>query len=485
MSGSDICLHPLEDVANMIRRRKVSPVEVTRSVLQRIEDLNRRLNCYITILDEQALRDAQETEHLLRAGTYLGPLHGIPISLKDSIATANVRTTAGSPILANWVPEVDATVAERLHTAGAVLVGKANLYEFAYAAVNPKYGLTHNPWSFDHISGGTSSGSASAVAAGLCYGSIGTDAAGSIRIPAAFCGTVGLSPTCGLVSRSGTIPGSSNLDRVGPLARTVRDAAVLLQAIAGFDPADSSTLHWPVPDYMASIEDGVSGLRLGVLSLQDSEPIDPEVRAAFQQACTLLEQEGAVLSNISLPDPILARTVMWTIFAPEVAEYHRSYLRTMATELHPVLRTMLEAGEFIPATHYVRAQRVRRRMIEEVRSCFAEVDAMVLPAVPMPAFPIAQATSYLGMPTGPIDQSASHVDDPKVEIEELLELKTRYTVLFNLTGQPAMVLPCGFSSNGLPIGLQIVGKPLEESMVFRVARAYERITDWHQEHPAL
>ena len=473
MIEEGICLQPLMDVADLIRTREISPLEVTQAVLQRIKRLNPSLNCFITILEKQSLSDAQSMEDLLQNGTYLGPLHGIPISLKDSIATANVLTTAGSPILADWVPEVSATVVERLQAAGSVILGKANLYEFAYGQPHPNYGLTRNPWSFEHNCGGTSSGSASGIASGLGYGSIGTDAAGSIRIPAAFCGVVGLKPTFGLVSRAHMIPGSSNLDCAGPLTRTVRDTAAILQAIAGFDPADASTLRHPLPDFMAHIEDGLKGLRLGVLSHLDSEPIDPEVKTAFQQACSLLEQEGAIISSVRLPDPIQTRTVLWTIFATETATYHRPYLRSRAAkDYSPLVRTNLQIGEFIPATVYVQAQRVRQRMIAEFRDLLANVDAMVMPGVPFPAYPIdpdAQDTLSLG----------------ETKIENLLELKTRYTAFFNLTGQPAIVLPCGFSSNGLPISLQIVGKPLDDALVLRIARAYERITEWHQRRPRL
>lgn len=468
MNEEDLCLRPLAEVAEMIRTRKLSAVAITEAVLRRIEQLGPKLNCYVSVLWEQALHHAELADRMLQDGTCLGPLHGIPIALKDNIATAGTRTTAGSPILQDWIPKISATVAERLLAAGAIIVAKANLYEFAYGAPHPKFGATHNPWSLDHTCGGSSSGSAAAVLAGLGYGSLGTDTGGSIRIPAAFCGVVGLKPTYGLVSRAGIIPVSYNLDHVGPLARTVRDVAILLDAIDGEDPRDRTTVRQTVRDYTSKIEAGVSGLRLGVLSPQVSELIDSEVRAAVDQACATLEGEGASLGEVKLPDLTQARTVMWAIAGPEAAEYHRPYLSGRAEEYHPIVRTLLEIGQFIPATEYVHAQRVRQRMIEEVRSAFADIDALVLPAVPVPAYRIGQQTV--------------HIDGHE---EDVLAVVTRYTALFNLTGQPALVVPCGFSSTGLPIGLQITGKAFDEATVLRVGRAYERSTNWHNHKPIL
>lgn len=468
MTGDDLCTRPLTEVAELVRRREVSLVEVTNAVLDRIERIGPLLNCYITVLADQARRRARGLENLLAGGTYLGPLHGIPLSLKDNIATAGVRTTAGSPILADWVPEASATVADRLAAAGAVVVAKANLYEFAYGAPHPAYGPTRNPWNSDRTCGGSSSGSAAAVAGGLCYGSFGTDTGGSVRIPAAFCGIVGLKPTYGRVSRAGVIPVSYNLDHVGPMTRTVREAAVLLKAIAGPDPADPTAVNWPVPDYAADLDGGVRGLRVGVPRPQPSELIDPEVRAIVGQAYGVIEQEGAALSEVSLPDLVQARTVMWTISAAEAAEYHRPYLRTRASDYHPVVRSLLETGEFIPAADYVRAQRVRQRMAQDLRSAMTGVDALVLPALPVPAYPIGQRTMTVGG-----------------QEEDVLAIITRYTSLFNVTGHPAVVLPCGFTSEGLPVGLQIVGHPFQEARLLRVAHAYEQAAGLHSWRPPL
>ncbi len=468
MSEEDVCFRSLSELSELIRKRALSPVELTTGVLNRISRVAPQLNCYLTIISDHARRRALEMEELLRDGSYLGPLHGIPISLKDNIATAGVRTTAGSPILADWIPTTNATVVERLQAAGAVLVAKANLYEFAYGAPHARFGPTRNPWNLERTCSGSSSGSASAVAAGLCYGSIGTDTGGSIRGPAAFCAVVGVKPTYGRVSRAGVIPVSYNLDHVGPMARTVRDAALLLQSIAGYDEADPTTADRPVADYTAQIEQGLSGLRVGAVQPEGTEKIDSEVWKAVQQAYAVLERERAAITEVRLPDLARARTVMQAISAPEAAEYHREYLRTRAADYDPLVRSRLEVAEFIPATEYVHAQRVRQRMIESARSAFANVDALVMPAVAIPAFRIGARTLHLN----------GHDED-------ILEVIGQYTPLFNLLGWPAMVVPCGFSSEGLPIGLQIVGHPFDEATMLQVARAYERATDWHLRRPVV
>jgi len=466
--SDELVFASLTELAAMIRSRAVSPVDVVRATLEHIERIGSALNCYITIMGGEAEKEAERLEQLLGEGAYLGPLHGVPISLKDNICTAGTRTTAGSPILEHWVPDQDATAVQRLKAAGAIIIAKANLYEFAFGAPHTRFGPTHNPWDLDRSCAGSSSGSAAAVAAGLCHASIGTDTGGSIRIPATLCGIVGSKPTYGLVSRAGVIPVSYNMDHVGPMTRTVPDAAVVLQAMAGPDPKDSTTVPATLPDFLSIIEDGVQGLRIGILALQATEAIQPEVREAVRRAYAVFDREGATLSEVVLPDLTQARTVNWVICGAEAAEYHRPYLRTRAGDYHPVVRALLEGGEFIPATDYIHAQRVRRRFTEEVRSALAGVDVLILPAAALEAYRIGQRTVMLdGLE------------------EDVLQANTRYTPLFDLTGHPALVLPCGFSSTGLPIGLQVVGKPLDDARVFRVARAYERATDWHTRRSRL
>lgn len=468
MTDEALCDQPLTDVAQLIKTRKVSAVEVTEATLARIERLGAVCNCYITVMGESALEHARALDGLLRAGVYLGPLHGIPISLKDNIATANVRTTVGSAIFKDWVPERNATVVDRLIQAGAIMIGKANLYEFAFGAPHPLYGPTGNPWNPTHGCGGSSSGSASAVAAGLSYGSIGTDTGGSIRIPAAFCGVVGFKPTYGRVSRAGVVPQSANLDHVGPITRSVGDAGVILEAMSGADRADPTSINRPPADFTAHIASGVKSLRVGVLAAQPTERLQDEVRDALRIAYRVIGDAGAELVDVTLPDLTEVRAACWTIMRAEAAEYHRPHLRSRATELHPAVRTLIEGGEFIPATEYVHAQRVRSKVADDVRAALAGVDALLLPAIPMYAYPIGQKTVDLGGYE-----------------EDVLSAITRYTPLFNLTGLPALVLPCGFSSTGMPISMQVVGNAFDEAMVFRVAQTYESLTEWHRRRPPM
>jgi aspartyl-tRNA(Asn)/glutamyl-tRNA(Gln) amidotransferase subunit A len=468
MPDEALCDEPISRVAELIKTRHVSAIDITEATLARIERLGKICNCYITVIADRAREHALALDKMLRAGVHLGPLHGIPISLKDNIASANVRTTAGSAILKDWIPDRNATVLDRLTAAGAVLIGKANLYEFAFGAPHPLYGTTKNPWNPTHGCAGSSSGSASAVAAGLCYGSIGTDTGGSIRIPAAFCGVIGFKPTYGRLSRAGVVPLSANLDHVGPLTRTARDAGILLEAMSGADRADPTAINRPPGDFTSRLDDGVRGLRLGLLAPQPTERLQTEVRAALKSAYHVFEEAGADLVEVQLPDLTEVRAAMWTMVRAEAAEYHRPYLRSKADLYHPTVRTLLEGGEFIPATEYVHAQRVRSKVIADVRSALAGVDALLLPAVAMAAYPIGQ-----------------QMVDLDGEQESVLLAMTRYTPLFNLTGHPALVLPCGFNQAGMPIGLQIVGRMFDDAMVLRVAHTYENLTEWHQKRPPL
>jgi aspartyl-tRNA(Asn)/glutamyl-tRNA(Gln) amidotransferase subunit A len=468
VNDQDLCFMPLADLSVALHRRDLSPVDVVAALLRRAERVQSRLNCYITVLADYALRRAQVLETLLARGTSLGPLHGIPISLKDNIATAGIETTAGSKVLAGWVPENDATVAARLHAGGAVLLAKAHLYEFAYGLPHPHFGSARNPWNLNYESGGSSSGSASSVGGGLCYGSLGTDTGGSIRVPASFCGVVGLKPTYGLVSRKGVIPVSYNLDAVGPITRTVRDAALMLQVIEGHDPNDPTTVCRPIRHYTAEVNRGVRGLRLGVPSAQVGAFAQEEILVAFEEAGRVLEREGAILVEVSLPDLALAQAVVEVISATEAADYHAPYVKSRPEDYHPDVRLRLMRGRFIPATEYVRAQRVRQKLINDLRSTLLQVDALLLPAHATGSHPIGLKTLRIN---GREMESA--------------EVNSHYTRLFNLTGEPGIVLTCGFTSIGLPIGLQVVGRSFDEAMVFRVAGAYERATDWHRRHPEV
>ena len=465
----EVCFWSIDEVARRIREKDISPTELVGIVLERIDRLGPSLNCYITVFAERSLEYAREMERLLAEGTYLGPLHGVPISVKDNIPIQGTRTTFGSAILEDWVPKSTAAVVQRLWSAGAIVIGKNNLYDFAYCAPNPVYGPTRNPWDLDRSCAGSSSGSASAVAAGLGYGSIGSDGGGSIRMPAAFCGVVGLKTTFDLVPRAESL--HPTLSVMGPMTRAVKDTAILLNAIAGPDPADPAHAGHPPSegDYSSQLEDGIVDLRVGVPVSQPSEVVDPQVRAAFEQACLVLEAEGARLIEVQLPDFTVARTLMWVISGCEAAEVLRPFIRSdERKKIHPTTYSLLRRAEFLPATEYIHAQRVRQKFIEVMRKVMASVDVVALPAVPITPFLIGQTSIEV-----------------EGRIEEPLNMSTRYTTLFNLTGQTAVVLPCGFSSDNLPIGLQLAAPPYQEALLLRTARTYERATDWHHRRPQL
>jgi aspartyl-tRNA(Asn)/glutamyl-tRNA(Gln) amidotransferase subunit A len=454
---TDVCELTLAAAADLVRRRELSPLDLTRATLDRIESLNPELNCFLSVAADQALERAARLSEDASDGRHLGPLHGIPISLKDNIATVGLPTTAGSTLLSGWQPERPAAVTRRLERQGAIVIGKTHLFEFAYGDFNPRYGDTRNPWNPDYVAGGSSSGSAAALAARLGYASVGTDTGGSIRIPASFCGVVGMKPTFGSVSLDGVIPISSNLDHVGPMARTAEDTELLLKAM--LPPARARPAFSEAPE-------AVAGLRIGVPAPQASERVDDEVRAAVDQAIAVLEGEGAELRQVELPDLVQARTAMWVISCVEGAERHRPWLRERADEYHPLVRSLLEQGARIPATEYVHAQRVRQVMVQRMRRVFDAVDVVALPATAVPAFPIGTETLRLG-----------DAD------EHWQSTVNRCTPLFNLTGGPALSLPCGLSNGGMPIGLQLAARAHDDARLLRTARAYERATDWHTRAP--
>lgn len=471
MSGTpedDLAFASLDDVGRRIRAKQLTSVALTRLMLDRIARLNPRLNCFITVCADAAQRQAAALDRLLEAGVDLGPLHGIPVAIKDNIATAGVRTTGGSRILAEWVPTEDATVVQRLKQAGAVILGKTNLYEFAYGGVHDDYGETRNPWHLDRTCSASSSGPACVVAAGLAYASLGTDTGGSVRLPAAACGLVGQKPTYGLVSRAGVLPAGYSLDHVGPFARSVRDAALVLNAIAGPDARDPAGTRRPAPDATADLQCGIHGLAVGVPSVQPNELIGPEMRAAYRAALAVLEQAGARLVELELPDHLLSRTAMWAISASELAESHRAWLRTRPHDYSPTVRGLIRQGAFLPAVEYVHAQRVRQKIIAEYEAAMRRVDVIAMPVVPFPAWPVgAEEVTVEGV------------------TENLMGSLTRYCPPFNITGQPAIAVPSGFDRDGLPLGFQIAGRWHDETTVFRVAHAYEQATEWHRRRPGL
>lgn len=453
----------LTEAAALVRERAVSPVDLTETMLERIERLDQRLNSYISVTATAAMAEARQAETAILNGAPVGPLHGVPLAVKDLFDTAGVRTTSGSKILAERVPSVDATVVTRLRDAGAVLLGKLNMHEFAFGVTtnNPHYGPCHNPWDEQRVPGGSSGGSGAAVAAGLCYGSLGSDTGGSIRIPASFCGIVGLKPTYGRVSRAGVLPLSWTLDHVGPMTRTVEDAALLLGVIAGSDAADPSAAQTPVPDYTATLEQGARGLRIGLPRAYFWQDLQPDVAAAVERAIAVLRAEGADVREVDIPEIDLAAIVFGPIIAAEAAAYHARHLRERPADYGADVRLRLEQGELYPATQYVNAQRARARVVAGFLAALTDVDVLVTPTIPVTA------------PT--IDQTVVATPNPL----------TLFTFPINVIGFPAASIPCGFDQRGLPVGLQIVGRPWDEATVLRVARAHERATNWHLRRPPV
>ncbi|HEV7677437.1 MAG TPA: amidase [Candidatus Dormibacteraeota bacterium] len=455
----------LTDLSRDIHSGEVSPVEVVTDVLRRIAALNPVLNCYITVLEEAALQQAAALEKLLLSGIDLGPLHGVPIAVKDNIDTVGVRTTVGSRVFADRVPDADATVIERLKAAGAVIVGKANMYEFANGSWHPDYGETRNPWDTSRSCYGSSSGSASAVAAGLAHGSVGTDTGGSIRYPAALCGVVGFKPSYGVVSRAGVYPLSPDLDHVGPLGRTVADVALQFAAMHGHEPGaglSSQTSRLRVE----GIERGIRGLRIGTPRLQPGEMVAAEVQAAIAAALGVLESQGARVVEVDVPDHLVSCAAVWTIFSAEFAEHERALMQERPNDYSKVVRAAILDGEFIPATDYVRAQRVRQAIRAAYRDVMEDVDVLALPVTPVPALKVGAETI-----------------DIDGHVQSIWPAFERYCPTFNATGLPALSVPCGFNQQSLPLALQLVGRHLGDWTVLRVGNAYQQATTWHESHP--
>jgi aspartyl-tRNA(Asn)/glutamyl-tRNA(Gln) amidotransferase subunit A len=449
----------ISELAPRLRSREISPVELTRGCLERIKKLNPALNAFITVTAESAFTEARAAESEIARGEWRGPLHGIPVSVKDLIDTAGVRTTSGSKLHETRVPGEDAEVVRRLRLAGAVIVGKNNLHEFAYggSSLISHFGEVRNPWDRGRITGGSSGGSAAAVVAGMGYASIGTDTAGSIREPAALCGCVGLKGTYGRVPTRGVLPLSPSLDHVGPLARSVADVAIVLQAIAGFDAADLTTREIPVADYVAGLKESPARLRVGVPREYFFDELDPEVASAMSHALDGIRTIVAQIKDVRLDVP--------TDRALQKAESYATHAKwvTQNPELYdPETVRRIRSGEQVSAAEYIEQRRELDGVRRSVRSIFADVDVLVTPTTPMPAPTIAELKA-------------------SPEALRPAELKLlRNTRPFNVWGLPAISVPCGFTQSGLPIALQIAGPPWREDLVLRLAFAYEQATAWHK-----
>jgi aspartyl-tRNA(Asn)/glutamyl-tRNA(Gln) amidotransferase subunit A len=464
MSDSDIVFLTLREAAALVESRKISPVELTRACLARIERLNPSLNAFITVTADRAMEDARAAETEIARGSRRGPLHGIPIALKDMIDTAGVRTTAASALFEHRVPAEDAEVTVRLKRAGAVLLGKLNMQEFAYGgtSVPSRFGPVRNPHDLEHMAGGSSGGSAAAVAAGLCFAALGTDTGGSIREPAAFCGVVGMKPTYGLVSNRGVIPLAASLDHVGPLARTVEDCATVLEAIAGYDPRDISSEHAPAqipggasPDTGLAAED-LEGMRIGIPREFYFDQLDPEVRTAVDRALELLSRLGARLEEIKLPV-----STDRTVFCAEAFAAHAEHIARTPDLYLPETLAKLELGATIDAPAYIAAARALREQRRAMAEIFAGVDAIVTPTAPLPAPRIADYP-------GAFDQVLA------LEASRVL----RNTRPFNKYAIPALTVPCGRTPGGLPIGLHVAAAAWRDRQALALARVYEAAADW-------
>ncbi|HEX7157857.1 MAG TPA: amidase, partial [Edaphobacter sp.] len=454
----------LSEASELLRQRKVSPVELTEVCLERIERLNPVLNAFITVTAAEALEQAREAEAAIHRGDWIGPLHGIPIALKDLVDTRGVRTTAGSGIFRHRIPTEDAEIVRRLKSAGAVLLGKLNLHEFAYGAssVIGEFGPVRNPWAPDHSTGGSSGGSAAAVAAGLCYGAIGSDTGGSIRIPAAWCGVVGLKPTYGRVSARGVIPLSWSLDHIGPMTRTVSDAALMLQAIAGYDPEDAASTDAPVPDYRQTLAADTASLRIGIPRAHFYEALHPEIESAIDTALSVLKELTSSQQEIEVRGDA---EIALLILKAEAFAYHRDHLTKTPELYQPETLRRIRGGAEISASAYIDARREMDHLRRSVTKVFEAVDLVITPTMTVPPPTIADLVA------APESLRAKEV------------VMTRNTRPFNLLGLPTISVPCGFTDAGLPIGLQITGPPGGEEAVLRLAHAYERATGWHSRLP--
>jgi len=473
MAATELLTLSIAELATKIRARQVSPVELTEAALAQAERLQPSLDSFITILHDTARQQAREQEAALMRGEYRGPLHGIPIGIKDNIATAGIRTTVGSKVLAHHVPTEDAEVVRRCKAAGAIILGKENLEEFAAGPTsnNPHYGAVHNPWKLDCVPGGSSGGSGANVAACVTFASLGTDLGGSVRLPGTFCGVVGLKQTFGRVSQRGLLVTSYNGDHIGPLTRSVRDSALMLQVIAGYDPLEPSTVPVPVADYTGRLGQAVRGLKMGMPTNHYFELLDPEVERSVRQAIAALEGLGVELREVSLPMMQYVGALRVIGMADSVVTHEPFLVKGRQDYGADVLYRTL-AGQFVLGRDYSKAMKVQRLIKEEHARVLQEVDVLVTPTAPVPAPPIGAQTVTLG-------GIAHRVRGPGSGVI------SKNTSPSNATGLPAITVPCGFTAAGLPIGLQLIGRPFEEALLFQVAHAYEAVSPARGRRPGV
>jgi len=471
MSSTELCFRSAGELAALIRRKQVSPVELVQACLERCRRLEPALNSFITLLPEQSLAEARQAERDIQAGNWRGPLHGLPYAVKDLFAARGVRCTLGSKAFDRSVAEEDSGVVARLRQAGAILIGKANMNPLAYGAIAKEgdfdYGHMHNPWDPACVSGGSSGGSGSATAAGECAFAVGSDTGGSVRIPSCLCGIVGLKPTYGRLSRRGLSTLSWSLDHAGPMTRSVEDCALVLNAVAGYDPQDPSSADLPVPDHTRSLGAGLKGLRIGVPKEYFEVPVDPQVRQLVEKALEKVAELGASVREVSWPLYHYYESISTPILLAEGAAAYRQLVTEKGGELYPPLRLRLETGLFVSAPDYLQAQQARLLFNRQSRELLEQVDLLAGPSTPITA-------TKIGVTDVEIDGKTVGV----------IAAHTQYLSAFNLNGLPAITLPCGFAG-GLPVGLQLAGRAFEEGTVLRAAQAYEQATDWHRRKPPL
>lgn len=461
----------LREAGERIAGGELGSVELVEATLTRIEEVDPQLSAYIHVSGEQALAAARAAEAAIAAGYHLGPLHGTPIALKDLVAVRGEASSAGSKVLRDSVPTEDATITARLRAAGAIFVGRLNMHEFAYGVTtnNPHYGVARNPWDTGRTPGGSSGGSGAAVAARLCCGAIGTDTGCSVRLPAAFNGIAGIRPTIGRVSNHGITPLAWTLDTAGPMCRTVEDCALMLAAIAGYDVNDRQTASVPVPDYAADLERGLDGVRIAVLEDFTLTGLQAGVASAVEAAITELENAGAQVRELPMANLEPSISALLTVDIAEPAAYHGAWLRERPQDYGDDVRALLEVGELYLATHYIQAQRYRTVLRDQFDEVLRDVDAILTPTVPFTAPPVG----------------ATEVTLESGEVLDIISAVMRYNALPPLTGMPALSVPCGFADDGLPVGMQLIGRAFDEGTLFRIGHGYQRTTDWHRRAPSL
>jgi aspartyl-tRNA(Asn)/glutamyl-tRNA(Gln) amidotransferase subunit A len=471
MNKSDIPFLSATELSGLIQAREVSPVEAAEAYLERIDQVDDKLHAYITVCREEALAQARQAEQDIAAGRYLGPMHGIPVAVKDQFWTKGIRTTNGSTILKDFIPDEDATVIANLKRAGSVLLGKLNMSEYASGdAFQHPYGRPRNPWDLSRNPGTSSSGSGAATASCLCSTSLGEDTGGSIRGPAAFCALVGIRPSWGRVSRYGVFGASWSMDIVGPISRTTSDCAMTLGAIAGHDSKDPYTWNAPVPDYQTALTGDIRGLRIGVIQERvHTDAVEPEVREAIVKAISVLGELGATVEEVSIPLIVHSAAISSALISADAAALNRRDIAEHLDEFDHNNQVRLLMGSIMPVQAYQKATKLRQMLRQQILDTLDRVNVLVMPTSSIPASPIPERAGI----------------NSKQEIIDGYAGRRSFTAPFNLASTPALSINCGFTSGNLPIGLQIAGKAFDEETVLRVAHAYEQATDWHTRRPPV